>query len=305
VRGSSELTASGRHLCLAAFPFGSPLLMHLMSERARILPFNSSAFVGRAPLMAVPQTGDRLLPVLARIGAGLKIGFPSCTPCSCSSAFCYRTRVRPALSRHSRARTCVPALLAPPVLRPLSACTPARCVPLAPARAATSRSTSSRTPPRARSRRTCAAPALTSPCFNATEPPPRRLARPPEAARAVGSRTHPSLAPPAPPAHALLHPRATARSNTCSCPRAFPTLALPRACHARSPELHHLLPLAPCLLLFPAPASACAWARHPALPARLAAAARAPAPTAARAARLLRRVEPLLAAPTCTPPASG
>jgi hypothetical protein len=48
-----------------------------MSERARILPFNSSAFVGRAPLMVVPQTGDRLHPVLARIGAGLKIGFPS------------------------------------------------------------------------------------------------------------------------------------------------------------------------------------------------------------------------------------
>jgi hypothetical protein len=77
VRGSSELDASGRHLRFAAFPFGSPLLVHLMSERARILPFNSSAFVGRAPLMAVPQTGDRLLPVLASVVAGLKIGFLS------------------------------------------------------------------------------------------------------------------------------------------------------------------------------------------------------------------------------------
>jgi hypothetical protein len=150
VRGSSELVASGRHLRLATFPFGSPLLVHLMSERARILPFNSSAFVGRTPLMVVPQTGDRLLPVLARIGVGLKIGFLSCTPCSCSSTFCCRTRVRSALPHHSRARTRVPALLTPPVLRPLSACTPARCVLLAPARAATSCSTSSRMPPRAR-----------------------------------------------------------------------------------------------------------------------------------------------------------
>jgi hypothetical protein len=150
VRGSSELVASGRYLRLAAFPFGSPLLVHLMSERARILLFNSSAFIGRAPLMAVPQTGDRLLPVLARIGAGLKIGFPYCTPSNCSSAFCCRTHVRSALPRHSRARTRVPALLAPPVLRSLSACTPAHCVLLAPARAATSCSTSSRTPLRAR-----------------------------------------------------------------------------------------------------------------------------------------------------------
>jgi hypothetical protein len=137
VRGTSELVASGRHLRLAAFSFGSPLLVHLMSERAHILPFNSSPFVGRAPLMAVPPTGDRLLPVLARISAGLKIGCLSCTPCSCSSAFCCRTRVRPALPHHSRARTRVPALLAPPVLRPLSTGTPARCVPLAPACAAT------------------------------------------------------------------------------------------------------------------------------------------------------------------------
>jgi hypothetical protein len=52
----------------------------------------------------------------------------------------------------SRARTRVPALLASPVLRPPSACTPVRCVPLALARDATSRSTSSRTPPRARHR---------------------------------------------------------------------------------------------------------------------------------------------------------
>jgi hypothetical protein len=77
VRGSSEFVASGRHLHFAAFPFGSPLLVHLMSERARILLFNSLAFVGRAPLMAVPQTGDRLLFVLAHVGASLKIGFPS------------------------------------------------------------------------------------------------------------------------------------------------------------------------------------------------------------------------------------
>jgi hypothetical protein len=77
VRGSSELVVSGRHLCFAAFPFGSPLLVHLTSERARILPFNPSAFVGRAPFVVVPQTGDRLLPVLARVGAGLKIGFSS------------------------------------------------------------------------------------------------------------------------------------------------------------------------------------------------------------------------------------
>jgi hypothetical protein len=77
VRGSSKLVASGRHLHFAAFPSGSPLLVHLTSERARILPFNPSAFVGRAPFVAMPQTGDRLLPMLARVGAGLKIGFPS------------------------------------------------------------------------------------------------------------------------------------------------------------------------------------------------------------------------------------
>jgi hypothetical protein len=37
VRGSSELVASGRHLRFAAFPFGLPLLVYLLSERARVL----------------------------------------------------------------------------------------------------------------------------------------------------------------------------------------------------------------------------------------------------------------------------
>jgi hypothetical protein len=212
MRGSSELVASGRHPRFAAFPYGSPLLVHLMSEQARILPFNSSAFVGRAPLVVVPQTGDRLLPVLARIGAGLKIGFLSCTP--------------------------------------PSACTPARCVLLAPARAATSCSTSSRTPPCARSRRTCAAPVLTSPRFNATEPPPRRLTRPPEAARAVGSRAHPSTAPPAPPAHASAYAapgssrtmRSHGQCPPAPCTRAAPPHQSSARPNARAPTPRSALP---------------------------------------------------------------
>jgi hypothetical protein len=44
---------------------------------ACLLPSNPSAFVVRAPFVAAPLTGSRLLPVPARVGAGLKIGFPS------------------------------------------------------------------------------------------------------------------------------------------------------------------------------------------------------------------------------------
>jgi hypothetical protein len=108
VRGSSELIASGRHLHFAAFPFGSPLLVHLMSERARILPFNSSAFVGRAPLMAVPQTGDRLLPAPSPTAS-------STLPHTCACAFPHRelrAQVRADRSttrRRSRTRTRTPA----------------------------------------------------------------------------------------------------------------------------------------------------------------------------------------------------
>jgi hypothetical protein len=137
VRGSSELVASGRHLHFAAFPFGSPLLVHLMSERARILPFNSSAFVGRAPLMAVPQTGNRLLPVLARVSVGLKIGFPSlinshhCHSCTIadsladtSSYVCLRVPAPRAPCSSSRR----PFHNAPPVPHPHThACTSSSC----------------------------------------------------------------------------------------------------------------------------------------------------------------------------------
>jgi hypothetical protein len=272
------LTPTASCRCVVS-PSELPPLVHLTGERARVLPFNPSAFVGRAPFVAVPQTGDRLLPVPALVSAGLKIGFPSlnnsrqrhsCASPSrvhlraCGRPLLASARSAPASPRATACRSSAPPAHA--LLHPRAWATPrppARSGLLASAQVPHLQRSRAGLLTRAPwSRQLAPAPAsasiLTLPRVLAAAPPEPR----PAPARSRNCR---SRAP---------APRVTARSCTASLrlprasraaarpldslpparlscsarepqPPAAPALARLRACHARSPLPSRAAPLPP------------------------------------------------------------
>jgi hypothetical protein len=250
-----------------------------MSERARILPFNSSAFVGRPPLMAVPQTGDRLLPVLARVSAGLKIGFPSLNNSRHRHSCIGPSRV------HLRACGC--PLLASARSAPASpratACR--SCAPPSPSAYALLRRT--RAAPSARLghfARYCSLWLLASvrvphlPCSRASRTP--------------GLPLHPSQCAPVPALHPALQLLRTPRLGWCLSSRAHASSCPPPVfCSAQASS---------------APVSATSTYLRLSIPRSVPAVARAPTPTALRSlARTRTCIELRLAAPTRPAPATA
>jgi hypothetical protein len=252
---------SDLHLRFATFPPARRAITVLpLPQRPR------SVRIRAAPFVVFSSTASDVLhtrPCCSRAN-------PPCTLCSGSSASSCLTCVRPALPHHSRARTHVPALLALPVLWPPSACTPARCVPLAPARAATSCSTSSRTPARARHR-----PALLAPAHASRAPASARSTFALAPLRPSQHRLRRSA--PGPSVHTPAQPRTPARARGArllSFPRA-PELRLRVACPHHCHSAHHPSHVAPCALSWPVPPAPCTRAAPPRQP--------RPAPAAAPA----------------------
>jgi hypothetical protein len=218
----------------------------------RCFPFNGLRRLPRATLLLPGRPAAVALQLLSH-RARPPCTSPLCTLCSCSSASCCRTRVRPALSRHSRARTRV---FTPPGPTPAPAKPPARARqprlqrPPRALRSTPVHTANFRTPSRARSRHpldvahVSAAPApVLVRCQFACVAPHQLMLEPfaPTQLRsscALLPRTHSSCA-----AQLLL---SLLRTPPCACSgRLLPRAALRIQPLPRTRLLQHLLPRRP------------------------------------------------------------
>jgi hypothetical protein len=254
VRGSPELVAFGRRLRFAASPSGSPLLVHLMSERARVLDtakltpprdhrgvgilvrVDATAFPHLAPKpsTATPPARSASSPALRRIRVP--------QPLACSCAACS--------GKGGPGRRCPePRATAPPT-RQHRALLPRQCAPLqrcAPRQRSAPTTQHLHTPPAPARRHAHARRRLQSPVS-------ARATRP--LARAAPA---PSLRPPLGAARLEPHPRARAAAaawsraarrtpRICAAPASIHAGPPPCACAPRAglAPVRRLPPVRPC-----------------------------------------------------------